>query len=144
MSAEYWYRYDDGYGETDSIHLTAFEVIRRTECGVWLFRGRYAPARFVLTDSRKRFACSTKEAAIKSYIERKKFQARKLRAQLMAAENYKVTGTVIQSALNMGVLTSAPGDAPPWLQVMRTPRVIELEYTDFDRAMQQSQRAEVA
>jgi hypothetical protein len=51
-----------------------YEVIKRTQCGVWLdVCGR---KKFVKTDTRKKFACPSLEEAIESFRKRKAAQIR--------------------------------------------------------------------
>ncbi len=102
---EIWYRYNDvhyappldelyrpcGKGQV-KLELREFKVLRHTPKGVWLvyligtWTGGEEDKRFVLRDSRKRYACPTKEEALVSYTARKKSQVSKLRAQLSSAE----------------------------------------------------------
>lgn len=85
---ETWYRYYDvcyapplneydepvGSGRR-SIELMEFEVKKHTPKGVQLgFRFEEKPSRFVLHNSRKKFAHPTKREAMLSFIERKKRQ----------------------------------------------------------------------
>ena len=85
--AEVYHRYDDRtyaapLDEFDnpmgpsrlSIEHTTYPVLKATPKGVWLDLG-LGGRRLVLHASRKRFACSTEEEALRSFIERKKRQA---------------------------------------------------------------------
>jgi hypothetical protein len=72
-----WYRYDD-------VGLQAFCVAKETPCGVWL--DVYCVRRFVLRESRKRFACPTEAEALESYVARKQSQVKILKSQLELAE----------------------------------------------------------
>lgn len=66
------------------LHITIYpyRVLRHTPKGVWLEDHTQPGGRFVLKDSRKRFACPTKEEAIESFIARKRRQCEILKAQL--------------------------------------------------------------
>lgn len=100
MSAapELWHRYDDrsyapSLDEFDNpvgrsvlrIVHTTYPVLKHTPKGVWLDLG-FGGKRLVLHTSRKRFACSTKEEALRSLIERKKRQASIYRARAESAQ----------------------------------------------------------
>ncbi len=93
MSEEYFIRCEDrliGEGYTDQwgeyvhtgsrvkLQFQAFPVLRRTPCGVVIddFQSRNTPlrGRFINFSWNKQFAHATKEAALKSYIARKKRQ----------------------------------------------------------------------
>jgi hypothetical protein len=89
---EVWYRVEDGryapmldeyerpVGEGRSwVSLHEVPVIRRTPKGAWLNAGR---PRFVLLESRKRYACPTPEEAWESWRKRKERQLIILRSQL--------------------------------------------------------------
>ena len=94
LTGEVWYRYADvqysagcdevgnllPYAGPVGIRLEEHGVAKHTPKGVWLISGR-----FVLKDSRKRFACPTKEEAMASFIARKQRQIRILSAQLARA-----------------------------------------------------------
>lgn len=85
---EHWYRMEDraysvssGWGDdtyyTDyRVELRKFEVIRHTSKGVWLRVGFFSGERWVNASARKRFACSTIEEALASFVARKDKQAR--------------------------------------------------------------------
>lgn len=94
---EVYYRYeeqatgdwDDDFvslvGPRIEIRLRKYPVIKHTPRGVWIIHN-YGDRKFILNDSRKRFACETKELAMESFIARKKRQAGILRAQLRNVE----------------------------------------------------------
>ena len=89
-----WYRYEArhyappldefdnicGEGRRELV-LMELPVLRETRCGVRLKDGR-----FVLKQSRKRYACPTKEEALASFKRRKEVQISILKAQLRSAE----------------------------------------------------------
>jgi hypothetical protein len=95
---EYWYRFDTvHYSSFDSdgdlvsvgcarveVELRRFPVLSHTPKGAWLELG--CDKRFVLTNSRKRYACPTIEEAVESFKARKQAQIRILRSQLYTAE----------------------------------------------------------
>ncbi len=85
-----WYRYQERvfanfpddfessrWPSTVRLQLQEFEVAKVTPKGVRLENGR-----FVLLEARKRFACPTKEEALKSYVARKRRQQGILNSQL--------------------------------------------------------------
>lgn len=102
MIGDIWYRLIDvhyappldewdremGRGEI-RVHLETYKVIKETPKGVWLCRNflgcDLSGMRFVLRDSRKRFACPTKEEAIESFRARKKAQIKIYTARLESA-----------------------------------------------------------
>ena len=63
-----------------------FQVLRRTERGVWLVTGEFGRPRFVLDRAIKRFACPTIEEALESFRARKIKQAAIHRALAARAE----------------------------------------------------------
>lgn len=82
-----WYRYDDvlyasmldeydnAIGKARlSVELREYKVVKITPCGVQLGMW-FGAKRFVRSDSKKRFAHPTKEAARESFIYRKERQA---------------------------------------------------------------------
>lgn len=93
MSEELYHRYDDriyapsldqfdnpeGPSVLRIVHTT-YPVLKHTPKGVWLDLG-FCGKRLVLHASRKRFACASEEAALHSFIERKKRQAAIYRAR---------------------------------------------------------------
>lgn len=97
MTDELWYRYDAvryappldeydricGSGRLE-VRLHKFPVLRHTPKGVWL--DFYSIPKFVLNDSRKKFACATLEDARASFIARKTRQIRIYEARLADAE----------------------------------------------------------
>jgi len=79
------YRYVDFSGTYGvSIMLQKFEVLKQTAKGVWIAYGE--SKRFVQFNTRKKFACTTKEEAFDSFKARKKKQVKILKAQLEQAE----------------------------------------------------------
>jgi hypothetical protein len=93
---ECWYRYEEvryapslneydepcGSSRTE-LQMRHFFVKKHTPKGVWLaYSPDGAPFRFVLKDSRKRFACPTKKEALESYLARKRAQIRIYEARL--------------------------------------------------------------
>lgn len=95
---EYCYRYEDqryaapfneydepqGVGRREVV-LQCYNVLRRTPKGFWVDLG-CGEKRIVNLEASKKFACLTKEDAMKSYIARKKRQVRLLSSQLRDAE----------------------------------------------------------
>lgn len=81
---EVYYRYEDFQmshlnewgepcgGASHEIKLREFDVIKHTPKGVWIYVGW--GKRFVLASATKQFACPTKEAAMVSFIARKRRQ----------------------------------------------------------------------
>jgi len=64
-----------------------FEVIKETECGVWIRAVLFSDVRrFVLDDARKRYAYPTKKLALESFVCRKKSQIKILKFQLSCSE----------------------------------------------------------
>lgn len=78
---EYWYRYEDPESSNDPIYLSRYEVLKRTEKGVWINHYSTKHGKFILNDSHKQFACPTIEEAKVSYIKRKERQVKILAAQ---------------------------------------------------------------
>lgn len=78
-----WIRWVDMLYEDGEVRLIAipYTVRKVTPCGV-----RLGDNRFVLNESRKRFACKTSEEALDSFVIRKKRQCAILRGQLQRAE----------------------------------------------------------
>lgn len=78
MSAITHYRYERGYNffdyENDCyIDLVEFVTVKETKCGFWIRRSDFIFARkdvFVLKDSRKRYAYTTKEEAFNNFKAR--------------------------------------------------------------------------
>lgn len=84
-TAETWYRFDtevDEYGGV-SLYRSEFDAVKKTPCGVWLvFRGGWQPKRrFVLLNSRKKYAHPDIDSALQSFIARKNLQLRILSAR---------------------------------------------------------------
>lgn len=90
---EFYYRYIDGRyaapadefgdstgGSTAFVRLNKFVVTKHTPKGVWvkgwMFGCEVGQARFILSSARKKFACSTKELALESFLARKAAQRR--------------------------------------------------------------------
>ena len=95
-----YYRYFDRSwdhdGDTflfqDNVVLIPLEfiVVKRTPKGVWIYDSavkKYPHRRFILNDSKKRFACETKEKALVSFLARKKLQLGYLRANVVQVED---------------------------------------------------------
>jgi len=69
MSKLKHYRFERDYslmGDTKTIKLIEFEILRKTDCGFWI-KSKYDKERFVLSDSRKRYAYPTKEEAFNNF-----------------------------------------------------------------------------
>ena len=75
----------DEYSVEVKVHLREFEVLRTTPCGAWI-EGQYGRKRFVLKDSRKRYAHPTVDEARESFIARKKRQLSIYQARARTAE----------------------------------------------------------
>ncbi len=90
----HWYRYEDvsyappydpetekhwGPGRTDIVKRS-YPVMKITPKGVWI--SQYGTKRFILADSRKRFAHATVEEAMDSFMARKHAQLRILQSQV--------------------------------------------------------------
>lgn len=86
-----FYRYEDMlYGSQISIRLSTYKVIKLTPKGCWIahnYDHNHLHKRFVLSDSRKKFAYPTKEQAMESFIRRKERQIIYLQANLNRAKN---------------------------------------------------------
>lgn len=86
-SIEVMYRYEDmleSYNHLSPkirVILLKYFVKRHTPKGKWIDMG-FGDEKFVLNDSKKRFAHETKEDAIQSFIKRKERQKRILSSQL--------------------------------------------------------------
>lgn len=80
------YRYEDRMFSEMSVMLVeyAFPILKHTKCGVWI--EVFWQKRFVNLNSRKRYACPTKQEALASYHARKRRQVGILRHQLKRAE----------------------------------------------------------
>jgi len=103
---EFLYRYEDWlFGLRLQIRLLEFPIVKRTACGAWIYEG-FAPSdptefferlvkekrlrkecRFVLFASYKKYACLTREEAMKSFRARKRAQIRILEGQLQRAKD---------------------------------------------------------
>lgn len=88
-----WYRMEDrrvscasydgeSFWSESAVTVFKYTVERATAQGVWLRPEYGGRSRFVLRDSRKRFACPTVEEAAESFRARKARQFRILRAQI--------------------------------------------------------------
>jgi hypothetical protein len=73
-------------GYTLKVELLEYQVIKRTRKGAWISYIYGGRKRFVLFNTRKKFACATKEEALKSFIARKKSQIKILKDKLDRAE----------------------------------------------------------
>ncbi len=68
-----WHRTGDS---SVTILIEELEVLKVTPKGVWLaYCSQYSDRRFVLNESRKRFACPTIKEALDSFVARKERQA---------------------------------------------------------------------
>ena len=93
MEREVMYRYETGHfieplfpdEDGEPIPPSEYTVLRHTPQGKWVGIGARGE-RFVLNNSKKRFAHETKEAALESFIYRKKKQLKILRAQIDRVE----------------------------------------------------------
>lgn len=82
-----FYRYDV-CNLTDNrmdIYCSEYEVRRKTPCGTWIYSW-HTSKKFVLDNSKKKFACETKELALQSFIARRKRYQRILKARLCDAD----------------------------------------------------------
>jgi len=83
-----------GYATIIKVDLEEFDVVKETLKGMWvqpLWAKDYPDTelkhrRFVNLNSRKKFACLSKEDALRSYIARKERQIKILKNQLQNAE----------------------------------------------------------
>ncbi len=123
-SESHWYRYRecsmisssyDMNGEWVRDHhlgtrveLDTYRVIRATPKGVWL--DSRMGERFVLRGSRKQYACPTKEAALASFMARKRRQIRILEGQLQRAREALAAGNAESDAL-----ASPPEEEEPYV-----------------------------
>ena len=86
-TVEYWYRFDArvrrDYDRIKNVTITLyrFAVVRHTLRGVWLDYG-FEKDKFVLVNSRKRFACPTLDEAKESFLARKRIQLNILEEQI--------------------------------------------------------------
>lgn len=71
-------------GYTLRVVLRTYKIIKHTPKGIRI--DIYGGTKFINLDSRKKWACLTKEEALESYIFRKKRQARILSAQLESTQ----------------------------------------------------------
>lgn len=92
-----WYRLEDhlysaGVDEFDNplgppqlqVNINKFTVAKVTPKGVWLDRG-WMGKRFVLSGTRRKYACPTLELALESFLARKQRQARIYQARADSA-----------------------------------------------------------
>ena len=125
--AEYWYRFDsrvrrdyDGIKNV-TITLYRFAVIKHTPRGVWLDYG-IEKDKFVLINSRKRFACPTLDEAKESFLARKRIQLSILEEQiegvrrilleadsLIAKEIWNYDRTSMTDAASLGMMEVRDG-----------------------------------
>ena len=98
---EYYYRYRDyssciedfnvdgdffpTSASTVRLEVRKYKVIKHTPKGVWI-EENWVHKRFILNDSRKKWAYATKEEAARSFFRRKKSQVKLLSRQLQQAE----------------------------------------------------------
>lgn len=73
--------YSSGYDVIIRNELRKFDVIKRTQHGIWI-QDLSGNKRFVKLDARKKFACLTISNAKESFIKRKELQIRILEAKL--------------------------------------------------------------
>lgn len=89
------FRYEDD-GDEDgslSLYLRTMPVIKKTPCGVRVLLwgdvdSGHCKTRFVMSDACRPYAHSTKNAALESYLQRKKRQVRILETRLEYAQRY--------------------------------------------------------
>lgn len=82
-----------GYHTHVMVELIEYEIIKRTNKGIWIidnyrfvFMPTYIGKKFVNLTARKKFACLTKDDALKSFIARKERQIKILTSQLQNAQ----------------------------------------------------------
>jgi hypothetical protein len=82
-----------GYSSSVRLNLLEYEIIKRTAKGIWIidnyrfvFMPTYVGKKFVNLSARKKFACLTKEEAVKSFIARKERQIKILNNKLKDVE----------------------------------------------------------
>lgn len=74
------YRYEQQYFETyQELICYEFDVLKETKCGVWIsclgFARTYSQSRkFINLKSNKKWACTTKEEALRQFLYRKERQ----------------------------------------------------------------------
>ena len=126
-AVEYWYRFDSRVWrdydriKTVAITLYRFAVVRYTQQGVWLDYG-IEKDKFVLINSRKRFACPTLDEAKESFLARKKIQLIILEEQtedvrrilleadsLIAKEIWNYDRTSLTDAASLGMMEFGNG-----------------------------------
>jgi hypothetical protein len=120
---EYWYRVD---GLNDGqLMETKYPVEKHTACGVWLDLdlGWVPPEkkrrlRFVLHDSRKKFAYPDRMEALRGFTARKRRQLVILEAQMKSAS--KALGRA-QRLLDAGVSVGAELGTGQWIPWLETP-----------------------
>jgi len=67
------------------VSLETYEILRKTPKGAWV--QCFGKDKFVLLAAKKRFACPTKEEALKSFVARKSTQRRILSDKILVAES---------------------------------------------------------
>ena len=80
--------YDDPLpGYNLKIHLRKLRILKRTPQGAWvsLYGDHFEDKKFVRLTARKRYACQTKQEALKSFRARKLAQIRILEGQMKKA-----------------------------------------------------------
>jgi hypothetical protein len=118
-----YYRYDDPilydeYSSSNELYLREYEVIKKTDCGVWILfpdknvwdskNNKYQLGKkFILEKgmdhfTRKRFAWSTKTEALISYIHRKEYQINILEYKLENAKEFLAKAKEIQNDNSLG------------------------------------------
>lgn len=72
-----WYSVSNEWGEHDhselEVKVRAIPILRRTPKGAWI-RADLGGEQFVLLTARKKFACETKEEALRSLVARRERQ----------------------------------------------------------------------
>jgi hypothetical protein len=77
--------FDNNLGTTMEVYLHEYRITKETPKGCWVEQFLNKP-RFVLNDSRKRFACRTVEEARDSFKARKAAYVRILNSRIRVAE----------------------------------------------------------
>lgn len=112
--SDFFYRYvdemvGDEYSSHPRIRLLRLDVAKRTPMGAWVQLGRLGKKRFVLNDSRKRYAHPTEAEALQSFIARKRRQKSIYAARHDHAEIMLRTAEVM---LERGLSCDSPALAP--------------------------------
>lgn len=103
------YRYEmRSYGEVfiPSIEVSEYHVKRETKCGYWIWQyGKYGKEKFVLKNEHsagKRFAYTTREAALDAFLYRRRFYQRMLESRVIGNQK------VIEAAMELKNPTKVP------------------------------------